>query len=193
MIKREHLIRGNIMVDGISSSNSSYSAASSATLIANRSAQSSAQDNGVAAFKAQVNTLTQQLSNTSISVSSAFLEKMAADPEMAAKGKELLDGLPAAHAWLENSLRTNGMKLVSSGVMIDADGNMSSWGVSQTDSGPDTNSLLDGAKDKTNRKKVTGEKADDAWQANRNLFASMGTRETTGLTASGARGIDILV
>jgi hypothetical protein len=180
------------MVDGISSSNSSYSAAS----IANRSAQSSSQDQdeGVAAFKAQVNKLSQQLSNTSIAVSPAFLEKMAADPEMAAKGKELLDGLPAAHAWLENSLQANGMKLVSSGVMIDADGNMSSWGVSQTDSGSGTNSLLDGVNEKTSRKKVTGEKADDAWQATRNLFALI-NKDQAAATASAsgaARSVDIL-
>jgi hypothetical protein len=181
------------MVDGVSSSNSSYSAASIANRSAQSSSQASSQDKGVAAFKAQMNKLGEQLANTSISVSPAFLEKMAADPEMAAKGKELLDGLPAAHAWLENALQASGSKLVSSGVMIDADGNMSSWGVSQTSSGPDTNSLLDGVNEKTSRKKVTGEKADDAWQANRNLFSSMGARETTSLTDSGARGINILV
>lgn len=182
------------MVDGISSSNSSYSAA----WITNRSAQSSSQassqdqDKGVAAFKAQVNKLTQQLSNTSISVSPAFLEKMASDPEMAAKGKELLDGLPAAHAWLENAVRATGSKLVSSGVMIDADGNMSSWSVSETTSGPDTNSLLDGAKDKSSRKKVTGEKADDVWQATRNLFALMNKDQTAATGSGAARSVDIL-
>jgi hypothetical protein len=185
------------MVDGISSSSSSYSAAS----IANRSAQSalqtsssqaSSQDKGVAAFKAQMNKLGEQLSNTSISVSPAFLEKMAGNPELAAKGKEMLDGLPAAHAWLENSLQANGMKLVSSGVMIDADGNMSSWSVSQTDSGSGSNSLLDGLDDKTSRKKVTGEKADDVWKATRSLFA-LTTKDQAAATASGAAGsVDIL-
>jgi len=62
---------GNIMVDGIRSPSSSYTGAS----LANAGTQSSSQDKSVAGFKAQVNKLSQQLSNTSISVSPAFLEK----------------------------------------------------------------------------------------------------------------------
>ena len=180
---------GNTMVDGIRSPSSSYAGAS----LANAGTELSPQEKSIAGFKAHINKISQQLSNVSISVSPAFLEKMANDPETAAKGKEMLDGIPAAQSWLENAVRASGSKLVSSGVIIDADGNMSGWSVSETSSGPDTNSLLDGAQDKTRSKKVTGDKADDVWQATRNLFDLMNKDLTAGASNSlASRGIDIL-
>jgi hypothetical protein len=87
--------------------------------------------------KERTSQLRAQFPDTSIAISPTFLKKMETDPAAAAKGKELLDGIPAAQDWLQNKIQQNGMKLISGGVNIDSEGNMSSWSIVQSSSSPD--------------------------------------------------------
>jgi hypothetical protein len=93
---------------------------------------SSASSEAISKINEQIKQLRSSYPKTSFSISPAFLKKMETDPAAAAKGKEILDGIPAAEEWLRNMLKQNGMEYISGGVMIDADGNMSSWSVTKT-------------------------------------------------------------
>jgi len=82
--------------------------------------------------KERTSQLRSQFPNTSITISPAYLKKMESDPAIAAQGKELLDGIPAAQNWLLDKLQQNGIELVSQEIKIDDDGNMSSFSVVRT-------------------------------------------------------------
>lgn len=115
------------------------SSASSNTSVSNHSSKSSGTESVSGRFKERLGQITSQYSKVSFSVSPDFLKKMETDPAAAAKGQEILDGIPAAAEWYRSMLRQNGIELVSGGVMIDADGNMSSWSVTtrtSSSSGP---------------------------------------------------------
>lgn len=124
--------------------------------------------------KERLSDLRSQYPTTSIAVSPAFLKKMEADPAVAAKGKELLDGIPAAQDWLQNQVQQNGMKLLSSGMSIDDQGNMSSWSVTQTSSDPKTDSSEKSPKQKLKEwleKRAASEKQESARAAVEDLFS----------------------
>ncbi len=124
--------------------------------------------------KEQISQFVSQFPKASVSISPAFLRKMESDPEIAAKGQEILGGLAAAQGWFEDKVKQNGMELVSSGVSVDADGNVSSWSFTRSTS--DANGF-DESSDKEDglfiSKRYKGAKRDSALASIQDMFSSL--------------------
>jgi hypothetical protein len=70
-----------------------------------------------------------------VMIDPAYVEKAASDPGVAAELERNLADIPAAERWLKNMCAASGAELVSGGVVIDANGGMSSWSVVRTATG----------------------------------------------------------
>lgn len=82
-----------------------------------------------------------------VAISPKFLEKMAADPELAAKYDQFFADMPAAEENFRSKVQAFGAEVVSSGVAIDEEGNISSWAITRTSSaGSDSAKKTDKAK-----------------------------------------------
>lgn len=76
-----------------------------------------------------------------------YIEKAANDPAVAAELEKNLSDIPAAENWLQSMCALRGTEVVASGVVIDKDGGMSSWGITQTaNSKDDDGKTADGTK-----------------------------------------------
>ncbi len=62
-----------------------------------------------------------------ISLSPVILEKMAADPEVAADYEARLRGLEKASVWLQDHYAAEGLRLKAHGTVIESNGDMHSW------------------------------------------------------------------
>lgn len=71
---------------------------------------------------------------SNIMISPVILNKMANDPEAAAKYEEIINGIPAAEKWLRAQCSSNGMKLLSCGFIVDENGDVSSYSYTVTTS-----------------------------------------------------------
>lgn len=86
----------------------------------------------------------------SIAISPKFLEKMAANPQLAAGYEQFFADMPAAEDNFRNKVRAFGAEVVSSGVNIDEDGNITSWAVTRRSSdGSDSAKKADKERQKT--------------------------------------------
>lgn len=60
-----------------------------------------------------------------------YLEKAANDPNVSAVLEKNLCDIPAAERWLANECRMSGIELIAGGVIIDENGEMSSWSMTR--------------------------------------------------------------
>lgn len=82
-----------------------------------------------------------------------YMEKAANDPAVAAELEKNLSDLPAAESWLQSMCALRGTEVVACGVVIDEDGGMSSWGITQTaNSEEDDEKAADGTEKKAKEK-----------------------------------------
>jgi alpha-tubulin suppressor-like RCC1 family protein len=105
-----------------------------------------------------------------------YIEKAANDPAVAAELEKNLSDIPAAENWLKSMCALRGMEVVACGVVIDKDGGMSSWGITQTANSKDDGKAVDGTKKAeqktlveflTEYQETQSEKADEADGENR--------------------------
>lgn len=97
-----------------------------------------------------------------------YLGKMESDPKTAKEGEEMLNGIPAAQNWLRSQVAAMGATLVESGMVIDKNGGMSSWGVARTTAGSDEDQSIAGMlshKEKDKRSAKTPQGAVEQLQA----------------------------
>jgi hypothetical protein len=64
---------------------------------------------------------------SNIMISPVILHKMEGDAETSAKYEKIIDSIPAAEKWLRAQCSSNGMKLLSCGFIVDANGDVSSY------------------------------------------------------------------
>jgi len=95
-----------------------------------------------------------------VAISPEFLKKMGTDPKAAAKGEEILNGAAQAEEWLRNRVRADGSELVGFGMMVDSDGNVSSWSQTTTTAESPTGSSDVLTESQKKKKKEEEEKRD---------------------------------
>jgi hypothetical protein len=75
-----------------------------------------------------------------VMISPEYMTKAANNPKVSAELEKTLNGIPAALSWFKDQCKAKGMEVISSGDVIDKDGNMSGWAYTRTTSGAENNS-----------------------------------------------------
>lgn len=114
-------------------------------------------------------------------ISPKLIEKADNDPAVAAKLEEDLSGVADAEQWLKNQCAAQGMTLDACGIIIDEDGNMSSWSQVTTTSGSDDSDEVDSEKEDEEKRieKKRQEKADAEREADEDAQAETGMQTTS--------------
>ena len=99
-----------------------------------------------------------------------YLAKMAADPETAKKGEEMLSSIPKAEQELKDRFAAMGHELLAHGFSINKDGNMGTWVSGRGDGPAGTAGLLAKATDKEKTEKNEKDKTKAASSATENLL-----------------------
>ncbi len=90
------------------------------------SAQSFSSENAIRAYAMK------QSGNYNVAIDPRAIARMGEDEALSAKVHETLGLVKETHDWVEGKIRQSGATLIAQGTIIDQNGDVSMWGVSQT-------------------------------------------------------------